>query len=104
MSAPSLNIVQSDILAAIAKLDTLAAAELISIAFEQTLRLANADEATALCEVWLGTNTAYSAEDALAEAVCNLRSFRDDYRSSYQAERAAEAAEYRADLDRELAA
>ena len=94
----------ADILAAFAKMDTLAAAELISDLFRQTLANANADEATALCEVWFGGTEVYSAEDALAEAVCNLRDYREDYRSSYAAERAQEAAERRFDMDREWAA
>lgn len=94
----------ADILAAFAKMDTLAAADLISDLFTQTLANATDDEATALCEVWLGTDSVHSVEDALAEAVCNLRDHREDYRSSYAAERAYEAAEYRYKLDRDIAA
>jgi hypothetical protein len=100
MSAPT----HADILAAFAKMDTLAAADLISDLFTQTLANATDDEATALCEVWLGGKTVHSVEDALAEAVCNLRDHREDYRSSYAAERAQEAAEYRYKLDREMGA
>ena len=90
----------ADILAAFAKMDTLAAADLISDLFRQALANATADEATALCEVWLGTDSVHSAEDALAEAVCNLR----DHRDAEPISRAHEAAELRYKLDRELAA
>lgn len=99
MNAPT----HTDILAALSRMDTLAQAELLSRAWEQMLADASGDEHDALAFV-TQAGQSVSTVEALDQAWADLRDLREDHRSSYQAERAAEAAEYRYKLNRDIAA
>lgn len=97
MNAPSLNITPdtASLLAAIAKLDTLAQAELLSRAWEQMLAQCDDTEHDALSHMdQYGRSVSTFA--ALDTAWANLRDLREDERQSYDDPTEEWAADHRA--------
>lgn len=85
---------QSDILAALSRMDTLAQAELLSRAWEQMLADATGDEHDALAYVTQGGQSVSTVE-ALDQAWADLRDLREDERQSLPDFTAEHARDYR---------